>query len=57
MKKRNPDLILFNFNMWQSAKNTSFFKETSTDIQETKSTHALIFWSKVKAHTPTFMLL
>lgn len=52
MKKRNPDWILFIFNTQQSAKNASFLQNESTNIKETKSTHALFFWSKSQSsHT------
>lgn len=52
--KRNPDQILFTFKTQQSAKNTSFLQNESTNIKK-QSTHAF-FDQKVKAHTPTFIL-
>lgn len=43
-KKRNPDRILFTFKTQQSAKNTSFLQNESTNIK------------KQRAHMPFFLI-
>lgn len=56
-KKRNPDRILFTFKTQQSAKNTSFLQNESTNIKKQRAHMPFFSDRKVKAHTPTFIYL
>lgn len=50
-EKRNPDRILFTFKTQQSAKNTSFLQNESTNIKKQRA-RMPFFWSKSQSsHT------